>query len=195
MNMNSTDTDTTEGNIVTGVSRSFFKKDESGTEEVSMVRKLFLAAAGDCCLVSAREGEHDMTLVTRLVVGLALAALSVSAAVFPASAQVNINIGIGASAPPAALAEPPAYYYGEHYYRYDNGTWFEGARHDGPWGPVGVERVPRQVQALPRAYARMPPDHVKKVGPHPWAGREKDRGRNEREGKDRGRAQKGRGRE
>ena len=138
-----------------------------------------------------------MTLVTRLVVGLALTAWSVTSAISTASAQVNINIGIGTSAPPAVLAEPPAYYYGEHYYRYDNGTWFEGARHDGPWGPVGVERVPRQVQALPRAYAKMPRDHVRTVGPHPWAGREQDRKRNEgdRERGDRGREQKGRGRE
>lgn len=129
-----------------------------------------------------------MNVVTRLAVGLALAALSATGALSPASAQININIGFGASAPPAVLAEPPAYYYGERYYRYDNGTWFEGPRHDGPWGRVGLERVPRQVQALPRAYARMPPEHVKKVGPHPWADREQ-------EGKVRGREQRGKGRE
>jgi hypothetical protein len=111
-----------------------------------------------------------MSIATRLTVGIALAALSAAGASTPASAQVSINIGIGPTVPVAVVAQPPAYYYGNHYYRYDKKTWFESERNEGPWGRVAPQQVPRQVQALPKAYARMPHNHVQQVGPAPWSG-------------------------
>lgn len=100
---------------------------------------------------------------------LALGTISALGLHSPALGQINITVGTPAP-PPQVVVQPsaPAYFYDGRYYRYDNGAWFSGERHDGPWGPVVVERVPRTVQAIPRAYQRMPPGHFAKVGPHPW---------------------------
>jgi hypothetical protein len=100
---------------------------------------------------------------------LALGTISALGLHSPALGQVNITIGTPAP-PPQVVVQPaaPAYFSDGRYYRYDNGAWFSGERHDGPWGPVAVERVPRTVQAVPGAYRKMPPGHFKKVGPHPW---------------------------
>jgi hypothetical protein len=111
-----------------------------------------------------------MTRIVAFTVVLSLASIGIIASHSTASAQINIGINIGAPPPPQAL-EPgaPAYYSDGRYYRYYNGGWYAGEQHEGPWGYVPADRVPRNVQALPRAYNRLPPGHVKKVGPHPWS--------------------------
>jgi hypothetical protein len=96
---------------------------------------------------------------------LALGTISALGLHSPALGQINVTIGT-----PHVVVQPsaPAYFYDGRYYRYDNPTWYSGERHDGPWGPVVVTQVPRTVQAIPRAYRRMPPRHFVEVGPHPW---------------------------
>src|SRR5258706_7534986 len=105
-----------------------------------------------------------MTRIVAFTVVLSLASIGIIASHSTASAQINIGINIGAPPPPQAL-EPgtPAYYSDGRYYRYYNGGWYTGEQHEGPWGHVPADRVPRNVQALPRAYNRLPPGHVKKV--------------------------------
>lgn len=133
---------------------------------------------------------------------LVLAAVGVAGSHSPASGQVNIGIRIGTPPPPVVVVMPPpqvvviepgapAYYYDGWYYRYYNRAWFVGERHEGPWAYVPVERVPRRVLAIPGAYERIPPGHLEKVGPHPWARAEREHER----GEGRGQERKGRDRE
>jgi hypothetical protein len=104
-----------------------------------------------------------------LAVVLALGTIGALGLHSPALGQINISIGTPAP-PPQVVVQPstPAYFYDGRYYRYDNPVWSSSERHDGTWGPVAVQRVPRPVLAIPRAYQRMPPGHFAKVGPHPW---------------------------
>ena len=110
-----------------------------------------------------------MTRYVTFVAVLALGALSGLGLYSPALGQITITVGPPVP-PPQIVVQPgsPAYFYDGRYYRYDNRVWVSGERHDGPWGPVVVQQVPRPVLAIPRAYQRMPPGHFKKVGPHPW---------------------------
>ena len=110
-----------------------------------------------------------MTRNVPLAAVLAFGAITALGLHSPALGQINITVGPPAP-PPQVVVQPsaPVYFYDGRYYRYDNRAWVSGERHDGPWGPVVAGQVPRTVQAVPRAYAKMPPGHFKKVGPHPW---------------------------
>ena len=110
-----------------------------------------------------------MTRNVTLAVVLALGTISALALHSPALGQINISIGTPAPPPPVVVQpSAPAYFYDGRYYRYDNRAWSSSERHDGSWGPVAVQQVPRPVLGIPRAYKRMPPGHFAKVGPHPW---------------------------
>jgi hypothetical protein len=102
--------------------------------------------------------------VTFLAV-LALGALSAIGLPSPAVGQININLG--APGAPTQVVVPagtaPAYFYDGRYYRYDSNAWHSGDRHDGPWGPVAVQNVPRPVQQLPVVYKKT---KFKKGGAH-----------------------------
>ena len=127
---------------------------------------------------------------------IVVAAASVLA-VMPAPVQadsVSIGVNIGSpppplptamvfAAPPPLVVVPgtPVYYapslsvnffaYGGRYYTHHNGAWFAAATYGGPWTFVAVERVPQPVLAVPVAYYKVPPGHMKKGGgPPPWAG-------------------------
>ena len=107
------------------------------------------------------------------------------------SLSIGVNIGsppppppmIVSTAPPPLVVVPgsPVYYapsvsvnffaYGGRYYSHHNGAWFLATTYNGPWGHIAVERVPQPVLAVPVAYYKVPPGHMKKGGgPPPWAG-------------------------
>ena len=111
----------------------------------------------------------------------------------PAQAQISVGINIGSPPPPpppiVVVAPPqlvvvpgsPVYYapglsfnyfvYAGRHYTFNEGSWFVAASHGGPWTFVAVEKVPKQVLAVPVAYYKVPPGHWKKEGgPPPWAG-------------------------
>ncbi len=66
--------------------------------------------------------------------------------------------------------------YGGRYYTHHNGAWFAAANYSGPWTFIAVERVPRPVLAVPAAYYKVPPGHMKRGGPPPWADHGRGRG-------------------
>jgi hypothetical protein len=107
------------------------------------------------------------------------------------SVSIGVNIGsppppppaIVYAAPPQLVVVPgsPVYYapsvsvnffsYGGRYYSHHNGAWFLATTYNGPWNYVAVERVPQPVLAVPVAYYKVPPGHMKQGGgPPPWAG-------------------------
>ncbi len=122
----------------------------------------------------------------------------------PALAGGDISIGINIGTPPPPPPPPPVvvaappqlvvvpgtpvYYapgvsfnyfvYGRRYFTFHDGSWFVATTYNGPWTFVAVEQVPRQVLAVPVAYYKVPPGHMKKggEGPPPWAGKEKWKG-------------------
>ncbi len=131
-----------------------------------------------------------------LVFASIFAAATSGLAVMPATVQadsVSIGVNIGSppppppaivvAAPPPLVVVPgtPVYYapslsvnffaYGGRYYTHHNGAWFMATTYNGPWGFVAVERVPQPVIAVPVAYYKVPPGHMKGGGgPPPWAG-------------------------
>jgi hypothetical protein len=112
------------------------------------------------------------------------------------SVSIGVNIGtppppppaIVLPAPPSLVVVPgtPVYYapslsinffaYGGRYYTHHNGAWFSATVHNGAWTFIAAERVPHPVLAVPVAYYKVPPGHLKKGGgggPPPWAGQGK----------------------
>ena len=128
-----------------------------------------------------------------VVASILVAAFS-DLAVIPVPVQadsVSIGVNIGSPPPPAIVyaAPPPlvvvpgtpVYYapsvsvnffaYGGRYYTHHNGAWFMATTHSGPWAFLAVGHVPQPVLAVPVAYYKVPPGHLKKDGgPPPWAG-------------------------
>lgn len=144
--------------------------------------------------------------MTRVSV-LASILVATAAGLFPsipaqAGSNISIGINIGTPLPPpppppvVVAARPqlvvvpgtPVYYapgvsfnyfvYGGQYYTFHDGSWFIARTYSGPWTFVAVERVPKPVLAVPVAYYKVPPGHMKKGedGPPPWAGRGNGRG-------------------
>ena len=116
------------------------------------------------------------------------AALALALWIAPAEAgDVNVGINIGVPAPPAiVIAAPPQlavvpgspvfyapalevnfFSYGGRYYTYSGGAWFMSRHYRGPWSYVAVAHVPPPVLAVPVAYYRVPPGHVKKFSGGP----------------------------
>ncbi len=91
-------------------------------------------------------------------------------------AEVNVNIGVGLPglvipAPPALIVIPGTYvyyppdvgvdifFYHDHWYRPYRGRWFISGEYNGPWGAVGIRRVPRVLRGLPPGYRHVPPGY------------------------------------
>ncbi|MDE2181006.1 MAG: hypothetical protein KGJ40_09195 [candidate division NC10 bacterium] len=125
-----------------------------------------------------------MNRTRAIVVSIVTATLRLMVMPVPIQAD-NFSIGINVGAPPPLVVVPgtPVYYapsvsvnffaYGGRYYSHHNGAWFMATTYNGPWNFVAVERVPQPVLAVPVAYYKVPPGHMKKVkggGPPPWAG-------------------------
>ncbi len=129
---------------------------------------------------------HEMKHVLVLA-GVIVAAAS-DLAVMPVPAQAdNVSIGVNIGSPPPpplVMAAPPplvvvpgmpVYYapslsvnffaYGGRYYTHHNGAWFVATSHRSPWAFIAVGQVPPPVLAVPVAYYKVPPGHLKKGGP------------------------------
>jgi hypothetical protein len=103
------------------------------------------------------------------------------------ASDVKINIGLGVppivlTAPPQLMVVPgtPVYYapgvsanlffYKGRYYTVANGVWAMARAYTGPWAVIQIGQVPAPVVAVPVEYYKIPPGHLKKHGPPPWAG-------------------------
>ena len=131
----------------------------------------------------------------RWVVGMGLLAASLTGGPAYAGADVHIGINLGLPSPPGVVIETPpqlvavphtpVYYapqlpydvftYADHYYTFRANAWYWAPGYGGPWYPIGVERVPRPVLAVPVAYYKEPRHHWKRHGRPPWADHEHHR--------------------
>ena len=144
-----------------------------------------------------------VTMVALILVG-GLGGLLGPMPAYADSLSIGINIGspppppplIVVAAPPQLVVVPgtPVYYapslgfnyflYGGRYFTFHNGSWFFAGSYNGPWTFVAVEKVPQPVLAVPVAYYKIPPGHMKKGGPPDWAGHGKGKGPKHKKGKD-----------
>jgi hypothetical protein len=60
--------------------------------------------------------------------------------------------------------------YKGRYYTVANGVWSMARAYTCPWMVIQVGPVPPPVLAVPVEYYKIPPGHLKKKGPPPWAG-------------------------
>jgi hypothetical protein len=123
--------------------------------------------------------EDEMT-AKRVLVGVAVALVASVTAVAPSTAQIVVAPPppvVVVPAPPSLVVVPgtPVYYapalpynyfvYHGQYYVFHEGAWFRAKGHGGPWVFVAPHAVPRPVLAVPVAYYKVPPGHLKKGGP------------------------------
>jgi hypothetical protein len=123
--------------------------------------------------------------MTRAVVIATLLAAGVVAPV-RGDAQVSVNVNIGPPPPIVVAAPPPlvvvpavpqvlyapslqvdVFVFGGRWYYLYGDHWFVGPSHRGPWSPIAIAHVPRPVLAVPVAYYKVPPGHLKHVGAGP----------------------------
>jgi hypothetical protein len=121
------------------------------------------------------------------VLMLAAAAAVLWSGASTAGPDVKIDIGIGV--PPIVLTTPPqlvvvpgtsVYYapdvaanlfvYKGRYYTVANSVWSRAPAYNGPWAVIQIGQVPPPLLAVPVDYYKIPPGHLKKHGPPPWAG-------------------------
>ena len=100
---------------------------------------------------------------------------------------MKIDIGLGV--PPIVLTAPPSlvmvpgtsvyyapdvpanyFFYKGRYYTVANDIWSMAPAYSGPWAVIQIGQVPPPVRSLPVDYYKIPPGHMKKKGPPPWAG-------------------------
>ena len=104
---------------------------------------------------------------------LIAASLAVAA---PARSQVNVQLNIG-QPPPVIVAQPvlvpvsaygsDLFFYEGRYYTVRDDRWYSSARLNSPWVAISIGKVPRAVVAVPIAYYRVPPGHLKHEGRGP----------------------------
>jgi hypothetical protein len=121
----------------------------------------------------------EVTVVKVPIVAMLITAgLAVAA---PARSQVSVNVSIG-QPPPVVVAQPvlvpvkaspvmfaPSYgadlfFYDGRYYTVRDDQWFYAARVNSPWVAIAIGKVPRQIIAVPVAYYKVPPGHLKHAG-------------------------------
>jgi hypothetical protein len=118
---------------------------------------------------------EDTVVKVPIVAMLITAGLALPA---PAHSQVSVNVSIG-QPPPVVVAQPvfvpvhasPVYYapsygadlflYDGRYYTVRDDQWFSAARINTPWVAIAIGKVPKQIIAVPVAYYRVPPGHLK----------------------------------
>ena len=117
--------------------------------------------------------------LTRLLMLAAAGAVLFSAASAVAG-DVTIHIDVGT--PPQLVVVPGTsvyyapdvpvnyFFYKGRYYTVANGAWFTAPVYNGPWTVVQIGQVPPPILAVPMEYYHIPPGHLKKPGPPPWAG-------------------------
>ena len=133
--------------------------------------------AGTGALIGAGIGAVSGALIGDAVQG-AEQKQAAPAAVTPAPAPVVVMPPppVVVAAPPQLVVVPgtPVYYapalsvnyfvYRGRHYTFHNGSWFVAGAYNGPWTFVAVEKVPQPVLAVPVAYYKVPPGHMKKEG-------------------------------
>jgi hypothetical protein len=121
------------------------------------------------------------------VLMLAAAAAMLVTTTLATAQDVKIDIGFGV--PPIVLAAPPqlvvvpgtlvyyapdvpanCFFHKGRYYTLANGAWFTAPVYNGPWALIQIGQVPPPVLAVPVEYYHIPPGHLTKQGPPPWAG-------------------------
>jgi hypothetical protein len=126
---------------------------------------------------------HIFARVLMLAAGAAILCSGGSAA----AQDVKINIGLGV--PPMVITTPPPlvvvpgtsvyyapdvpanyFFYKGRYYTVANGVWSMAPAYNGPWAVIQIGKVPTAVLAVPVEFYKIPPGHLKKEGPPPWAG-------------------------
>ena len=130
-------------------------------------------------------------ILARILMPAAAAAMLWSGALDAASdVKINIGLGVPSVPPPVVIATPPplvvvpgtsVYYapdvsanlfvYKGRYYTVLNGVWSMAPAYNGPWAVIQIGQVPPPVLAVPVEYYKIPPGHLKKQGPPPWAGK------------------------
>jgi len=119
------------------------------------------------------------------VVKLPVVAMFVAASVaIPAAARSQVSVAVNIGQPPPVVAQPvlvpvsnsqvyfvPSYesdlfVYDKHYYTVRNDQWFYAANVKSPWIAITIGKVPRQILAVPVAYYKVPPGHLKGGPPH-----------------------------
>ena len=117
------------------------------------------------------------------MVKVPIVAILIAASVaLPASArgQVSVQVNIGQ---PAVLVERPVlvpvsaspvyfapsygsdlFFYDGRYYTVRDDRWYSAPRHNAPWVAITIGKVPRAILAVPVAYYRVPPGHLKQMG-------------------------------
>jgi hypothetical protein len=105
------------------------------------------------------------------------------------AAGPNVKIDIGLGVPPIVLTARPQlvvvpgssvhyapdvqanlFFYKGRYYTVANGVWSMAPAYTGPWAVIQIGQVPPLVLSVPVEYYKIPPGHLKKKGPPPWAG-------------------------
>jgi hypothetical protein len=118
---------------------------------------------------------------------LAAAAALLWCSTSAAGPDVKIDMGIGV--PPIVLTTPPQlvvvpgtsvyhapdvvanlFFYNGRYYTVANGVWSRAPAYNGPWAVIQIGQMPPPVLAVPGECYNVPPGHLKKHGPPPWAG-------------------------
>ena len=101
----------------------------------------------------------------------------------PASARSDVRVQVNIGQPPVLVAQPvlvpvqssavryaPSYdadlfFYEGRYYTVRNDQWFYTSRRNAPWIAIAIGRVPGAVLAVPVAYYRVPPGHLRHCPP------------------------------
>jgi hypothetical protein len=131
----------------------------------------------------------------RLLTGcatLAAAGIILVAAASATASDINIDIGLGIPhiQPPIVLTAPPQllvvpgtsvyyapempanyFFYKGRYYTAVNNIWSMAPAYNGPWAVIRIGQVPAPILSVPVEYYKVPPGHLKKKGPPPWAGK------------------------
>ena len=134
-----------------------------------------------CSLIGYPSHELEEQVAKVPIVAMLIAAGMALPA--PAQSQVSVQVNIG-QPPPVVVAQPvlvpvqasPVYYapsygpdlffYDGRYYTVRNDQWFYAARLNTPWVAIAIGKVPQHILAVPVAYYRVPPGHLKHKGGH-----------------------------
>ncbi len=100
----------------------------------------------------------------------------------PARGQVSVNVNIGHPQPVVAQPVlvpvqgsyvyyapsygPDLFFYDRRYYTVRDDQWFYATRVNTPWIAIAIGKVPPPILAVPVAYYRVPPGHLKHKGGH-----------------------------
>jgi hypothetical protein len=119
------------------------------------------------------------------VVKVPIVAILIAASLaLPASARSQVSVQVNIGQPPVIVERPvlvpvsaspvyfaPSYgsdlfFYDGRYYTVRDDRWYSAPRQNAPWVAITIGKVPRAVLAVPVAYYRVPPGHLKQMGGH-----------------------------